>query len=676
MKKKIFIVGVILIITIISAVVAVFAVKNSISNDEEKQKETLNTFISYINDKKYEDMYSLISSDAKGKIAQEDFIKRNKNIYEGIDAEDIKIQNTRLTNDNGKKGIEYTEEFYTAAGKVEFSNAVKLHKENGEYKIDWSSQLIFPDLGDSDKVRISNIKAKRGSIIDRNGNNLAYDGFSASVGIVPGKLGENKDEDIVKISELLGVSAETINKYLSASYVKDDTFVPIKKVSNSNTELKEKLLSISGIMINKADSRVYNLGEEAGHLIGYVQTINADELKSNEGKGYTSTSLIGKSGIEMAYEETLRGIDGTEIYIENTNGEKIKTITKQDKKDGTDVKLTIDSDIQAKLYGQLKDDKGLFVVMEPQTGELLALVSTPTFNSNDFALGMTNDKWNSLLNNPDRPLYNKFLQSYCPGSTFKPITGAIGLTTNKVTLSDVFAYSGTKWQKDSSWKDYFITTLTAYSGAKNMRNAIIHSDNIYFAQAALKIGRDTLVDNLNKLGFNENLEFPLGLTKSQYLSSGNSFTDAKLANTGYGQGDVLVNPIHMAAIYSSFANEGNMIKPYIEYNENEKGTVLKKNVFSAEAATTIKDYLIQVVENPEGTAPSAKTTGLTIAGKTGTAELKTSKDDIESGVLAWFDCFTTNRVNQNLLIIGMVENTQNNSSGGSSYIIKKIKTIL
>jgi len=125
------------------------------------------------------------------------------------------------------------------------------------------------------------------------------------------------------------------------------------------------------------------------------------------------------------------------------------------------------------------------------------------------------------------------------------------------------------------------------------------------------------------------MEFPLSLAKSQYANDNGTKIEGetKLADSGYGQGSILVNPIHMASIYSAFDNEGNMIKPYIEYDENKKGTVLKQNAFSKEAANTIKDALIQVVENKEGTAKDMKVSGVTIAGKTGTAELKTSSQD-------------------------------------------------
>ena len=388
--------------------------------------------------------------------------------------------------------------------------------------------------------------------------------------------------------------------------------------------------------------------------------------------------MIGKSGLELAYEDTLRGIDGKEIYIEDENGNRnrLKTLATQDKKDGTDVKLTIDSSLQKQLYSQMKEDKGFFVVMEPKTGELLACVSTPSYDSNDFVLGLTNSQWEELNNNESKPLYNRFLQSYCPGSTFKSITAAIGLSTGKLTIDTTFSYSGLSWQKDKSWGTDYITTLTAYNGTKNIENALIHSDNIFFAQAAMQIGKETFCENLDKIGFNEQLQFPLAIKKSQYSSSDKAMsTEKKLADSGYGQGDILVNPIHMASIYSAFVNEGNMVKPYIEYNDG-KIEILKENVFTADAANTVKEALIQVVENPEGTATDMKMNGVTIAGKTGTAELKNSMDDNESGTLGWFDCFTVNDMSGNdMLIISMVENTQDNRDGGSHYLIKKIRTL-
>lgn len=672
-KKNITIIIAVIIILILGLIIF-----GSIQKAEEKkQKQTIQNYIECISQKDYEAMYNMV---AEMNTSKEDFIKRNQNIYEGIGAENIKIEISEINKAGGKIQINYTESMMTEAGKISFQNTTSLIKKGKEYKINWSSHDIFPQLGDTDKVRISTLKATRGSILDRNGEKIAYDGKAFSVGIVPGKLGEEKEKNIKKIAEILDVSEEAINEDLNASYVKEDTFVPVKKIAQGDSNLKQQLLEIPGVMLNDVDARVYSLGKEAAHLIGYVQPINKEELEKNEGKGYTTSSLIGKTGIELAYEETLRGIDGAEIYIEDSEGNKNVQLAIQQKQDGKDVQLTIDSELQQKTYEQLKNDKGLFVIMEPDTGELLALVSTPTYDSNEFALGMTTKRWNELNEDKSKPLYNRFLQSYCPGSTFKPITGAIGLSTEKITTEDEAEYTNKSWQKDNSWGNYSITTLTAYNGRKNLQNAIIHSDNIFFGQAALKIGGDIFAENLNKLGFNEQLEFPLTLKKSTYTNNSNNkfSTEIKLADTGYGQGDLLINPIHMAAMYGTIANQGNMLKPVIEYNKETagQGTVLKENVLTKEAIQEIEKDLIQVVENEEGTAHDMKIDGLTIAGKTGTAELKASAEDKESGTLGWFNCYTLNRTNKNLLIVGMVENAQDNSDGGSHYVIKKIRNII
>lgn len=674
MKNKKVLIGVILTVVII--VIAVIATVIFISNKEQEDVKTFfSDYFNLINDKNYEELYSKVAS---MNMSKEDFVARNENIYEGIDSSNIRISVNNVEKTDEGYNISYHEKMYTSVGLVEFDNKANVVKEEKELKIKWSSSLIFPQLGESDKVRVSTIKAKRGSILDRNDIPLAKDGKIASVGIVPGKLGADREANIQKISELTGVSVDYINELLSASYVKDDTFVPVKKIEDSNTELKEQLLTIPGIMINKEDGRVYSLGKEAAHLIGYVQPISSEELEQNEDKGYTTNSLIGKSGLELAYEDTLRGIDGTDIYIVDQNENRISTIATQDKKDGEDVKLTIDSSLQKQVYEQMENDKGFFVIMEPKTGELLALVSTPSYNSNDFVVGLTTDKWNNLNNDEAKPLYNRFIQKYCPGSTFKPVTGAIGLTSGTINPDEDLGYSGTSWQKDSSWGNYSITTLTGYSGPKNLLNGILHSDNIYFAQSVLKMGEETFTSGLNKIEFNTQLDFPLTLAKSQYASNNGSKIEGetKLADSGYGQGDVLVNPIHMASIYSAFANDGNMIKPRIEYDESKNGEVLVENAFSKEAADIIENDLIQVVENPEGTANDMKIEGTTIAGKTGTAELKSSSDDTQSGTLGWFNCYTIDRANgSDMLIVSMVENVQDNSDGGSHYLIKKIRTL-
>ena len=671
MNKKIVIGIVVTIIAIVFAVVG-GVIAYRMTRDTSKPEDVLIKYVGYVNEQNYEEMYKLLTNDSKEQISKEDFITRNKNIYEGIDMTDMKIEITNVTEENSKTYvISYNQSMNSEAGKIEFENTANVIKDKElGYQLNWKSSLIFPNLSSTDKVRIKTISAERGSIVDKNGNMLAGLGTVSSVGIVPGKLGENKDENIEKIANLLGTTADSINKTLSASWVKDDTFVPLKKIQVDSIELKEQLLQIPGIKITSTKSRVYPLGEASAHLVGYVQNITADELKANRGKGYTSTSVIGKAGLEKQYEERLKGKDGLEIYIEDSDGKRKKDIAKIDVQNGETIKLTIDSTMQSKLYNELKNDAGFFVVMHPNTGALLALVSTPSYNPNDFTLGLSTEKWNSIKNNENKPMLTRYLQSYCPGSTFKAVTGAVGLTTGKLSTSDIFSYSGLSWKKDG-WGQYDITTLTAYSGPKNLENAMIHSDNIYFAQAALQIGAKSFTSVLKQIKFGENIDFTLGNLKSQYANNGEISNEKVLADSGYGQGEILVNPIHMASIYSAFANDGNMIKPYLE--EGTETSYLVEGAFTKEAANTIKEDLIQVVENQEGTAKDMRVQGRTIAGKTGTAELKGSKD-AEADVLGWFDCFTSDNDSNQLLVISMVENGR--SLGGSHYLINKIKTNL
>ena len=671
MNKKI-VIGIVVTIIVIVLAVAGGVIAYRMTRDTSKPEDVLIKYVGYVNEQNYEEMYKLLTNDSKEQISQEDFISRNKNIYEGIDMTDMKIEITNVTEENSKTYvISYNQSMNSEAGKIEFENTANVIKDKElGYQLNWKSSLIFPNLSSTDKVRIKTISAERGSIVDKNGNMLAGLGTVSSVGIVPGKLGENKDENIEKIANLLGTTADSINKTLSASWVKDDTFVPLKKIQVDSIELKEQLLQIPGIKITSTKSRVYPLGEASAHLVGYVQNITADELKENRGKGYTSTSVIGKAGLEKQYEERLKGKDGVEIYIEDSDGKRKKDIAKIDVQNGETIKLTIDSTMQSKLYNELKNDAGFFVVMHPNTGALLALVSTPSYNPNDFTLGLSTEKWNSIKNNENKPMLTRYLQSYCPGSTFKAVTGAVGLTTGKLSTSDIFSYSGLSWKKDG-WGQYDITTLTAYSGPKNLENAMIHSDNIYFAQAALQIGAKSFTSGLKQIKFGENIDFTLGNLKSQYANNGEISNEKVLADSGYGQGEILVNPIHMASIYSAFANDGNMIKPYLE--EGTETSYLVEGAFTKEAANTIKEDLIQVVENQEGTAKDMRVQGRTIAGKTGTAELKGSKD-AEADVLGWFDCFTSDNDSNQLLVISMVENGR--SLGGSHYLINKIKTNL
>lgn len=670
-KKKLYIgIGIlVIVIPLIISGVLLFRY-----NSANKPEDKLSEYISLLNSKNYEGMYEMISNESKLNISKDDFIARNKNIYEGIEANNINIQIKSVEKDGGKAKINYDTSMSTMAGDITFNNSVNIKKERKiGYVLEWNSNVIFPELGDTDKVKVKTIKAKRGSILDRNDIPLAMDGVAANVGIVPGKLGDQKEENINKIASILGITSENINTKLNASYVKPDMFIPISVIGRDDERINE-LLQIPGIMINDKDSRIYPYGVQAAHLTGYVQNINAEELEAHKDEQYNTNSVIGKTGLEKAYEDKLRGIDGTEIYIQNSNGDKKSVIASDEVKNGSDVKLTIDSKMQSLLYTELENDKGTSVAMNPNTGEVLALVSTPGYDPNDFVMGLSEEKWNSLNTDENKPLYNRFQSALVPGSVFKPITAVIGVDSGKIDPNASKNISGLSWQKDSSWGNYYVTRVSDYGSNSNLLNALVYSDNIYFAQAALDIGKDIFKEKLNSFGFGEKIPFEYGLYNSQFVTGDDFKTEVQLADSGYGQGEILVNPVHLASIYTLFENEGNIITPYLEYKENAESKVWKANVVSKESANIVLQDLIQVVENPNGTGHQAYTEGLTIAGKTGTAEIKMSQDDTEGTELGWFVGMTTNKTPNNLLVVSMVEDVKDR--GGSHYVVPKVKKAL
>ncbi len=434
-------------------------------------------------------------------------------------------------------------------------------------------------------------------------------------------------------------------------------------------ERQEKLLEIPGVMISDTEVREYPLGKGAAHLIGYVQNVTAEDLEKYAGEGYTANSVIGRSGMEGLFEKELKGENGCRIYIADEEGNTKVELANREVENGKDVKLTIDARMQLILYERLKEDEGCSVAMNPYTGEVLALVSTPSYNNNQFILGMSQTQWDLLNGDERQPLYNRFRQVWCPGSSFKPVTAAVGLETGAVNPEEDYGKEGLSWQKDSSWGSYYVTTLHEYEPAI-LENALIYSDNIYFAKAALKIGAENMAEGLRKLGFGESVPFEISMSASQYSNSETIETEVQLADSGYGQGQILVNPLHLACIYTAFCNEGNMIKPYLVYQEDSQAQWWIPEAFSKETAERVLEGMKKVVNSPEGTGFAAHREDMVLAGKTGTAEIKDSKEDTEGTELGWFAVLTPDKNSERpVLIVSMVEDVK--GRGGSGYVVEK-----
>ena len=674
-KKIIGTMAAILILLIVGAV-AVVLVRRPF--DAGKPDELLADYFACIEKGAYDKMYGMLDEESKANISKKDFVTRNQKIYEGIEAKNVKISVKDAKKTDGGEKVSYLASMDSVAGKIEFENQAMCTRDSyfDEFKLSWDDSLIFPDMKDTDKVSVSTSQAVRGQILDRNGNMLAGPGTAPSVGLVPGKMSENKEADIAQLAGLLGMTEEEINSQLSAAWVTPDSFVPLKTLnSQQSQELTEQLLTIAGVLINDTEVRTYPLGEKAAHLIGYVQSVTAEDLEEHKGEGYTSSSVIGKSGIEGLYEKELKGENGVKISIMTEDGVEKNVVASVDKQDGENIRLTIDSDLQGLVYDQFREDKSCSVAMNPFTGEVLALVSTPAYDDNEFILGMSGERWEQLNNDENKPLYNRFRQVWCPGSSFKPITAGIGLTTGTINPEEDYGSEGLSWQKDESWGDYHVTTLHEYSPV-NLENALIYSDNIYFAKAALNIGADNLMKSLKLLGFGQELPFEIKMSQSQYANDGGTIdSEIQLADSGYGQGQILINPLHLATLYTSILNDGNVIRPYLTYSETPKSEVWISQAFSSDAASRVKTALEKVVNTPEGTGYGAHREDIALAGKTGTAEIKADQNDTTGTELGWFGVFTEDAAAQKpVLLMSMVEDVKDR--GGSGYVVDKSAAIL
>ena len=674
----------------IAAVISVVCVAGMLATKENAWRtpeELLVEYMDHIPKQEYEEMYAMLHIEASGNVSQEDFVTRNSAIYEGIEVQNMAVQ--IIAYDEEQMTVTYQTSFDTVAGTISFENEALFLKDEEGYQLVWDDSMIFPNLTSTDKVRVSTTQAERGEILDRNGRVLAGKGTASSVGIVPGKL-ENREETIAQIAELLEITPEAIEKKLSAKWVKDDSFVPIKTIPRveeielmsispdeevlKENERHEKLLEIPGVMISDVEVREYPLGEAAAHLVGYVQSVTAEDLEEHAGEGYTSNSVIGRSGMEGLFESELKGKNGCRIYIVNSEGKEKEELACILVQHGEDIQLTIDANLQISFYEQFKEDKSCSVAMNPYTGEVLALVSTPAYDNNNFIMGLSSEQWTALNEDENKPMYNRFRQVWCPGSTFKPITAAVGLESGAIDPMEDYGNVGLSWQKDESWGSYHVTTLHAYEPVI-LENALIYSDNIYFAKAALKIGSEEMESSLTGLGFNEELPFEIKMAESQYSNSEGIETEIQLADSGYGQGQVLVNPLHMACIYSALCNKGNVIKPYLVYQNEAVAEYWIPGAFSNETASRVLEGTKKVVNDSNGTGYAAHRDDILLAGKTGTAEIKASKDDTSGTELGWFAIFTAeDTVERPILIISMVEDVK--GRGGSGYVVKKDNLVL
>jgi NTF2-like N-terminal transpeptidase domain./Penicillin-binding Protein dimerisation domain./Penicillin binding protein transpeptidase domain. len=629
-------------------------------------------YVKLWNKQDFSSMYEMLADDVKKEISKDEFVGRYEKIYGDLEVSELKVSFKKPKEtepENGKIQFPFKVSMNTVAGPIRFDQQavlkeVQMEDEKTAWKVEWNPGFIFAGMDWGDKIGFHSEQAERGEIVDRNGKGLAVNGEVYEVGIVPSQM-EGKEEEVKKaVADLLGISVGTIDKALSADWVQPDHYVPLRKFSGDNEALKIQLEQIPGVQIRKTKARVYPLKEAAAHLIGYVGAVTAEDLEKH--KGYSATDVIGKRGLEQVLEDRLKGENGIQITIQKPAGEEM-ILAEKPVRHGETVRLTIDSDMQKLLYDKFEGKAGTAAAIDPETGETLALVSSPGFDPNEFIFGITNEAYASLEQDPLQPLLNRFSAIHTPGSVMKPLVAAVGLETKAIDGETAMDIRGKKWQKDDSWGGYSVTRVSDPGHPVNLTEALVLSDNIYFAKTALAIGKDNFIQGLKNLGFGEEIPFTYPMKASQVSNDGTIDGDIQLADSGYGQGEVQVNIIHLLSAYSAFINGGNMIKPVL-LGEESAGEYWKEGIIKKETAETVAQALQQVVENPAGTAHSAKMSDLPLAGKTGTAEMAKSSQGGKGTANGWFVAYRTDT--KDLMIGMMMEGIQDE---GSKLVVEKVK---
>lgn len=647
-KRKKGLLAVITAVILIGGGAAVYGYQTHQAKTEQKNREKVAmAFTKALEKKNFEQLPELISSESakENGYTTEEVVKKYETIFNGLNINQIKASQIDVKAvDKSTYEVSYQLTMETPLGELKnLEYSAKLISDKVDYKIAWTPALIFPGMEKDDKVSMDNTTALRGRILDKAGQPLAMNQEYEQLGVIPEKLAEGagKEANINTISQTYGISVADINQKLEQSWVQEDQFVPLKTLYN------QPFTEIPGATTSSVVARAYPLKDAAAQLIGYTGSVTQEEIEQNP--QLAGGSQVGKTGLEQTLDQDLRGKDGGRIDIVTANGEQKKNLITQKQEDGKDITLTIDSNVQSQAFETLAGQSGSSVVTNPKTGELMALASSPSYDPNKFVLGISQADYDQYANDPKNPFLARFANGYAPGSTFKTITAAIGLDAGITKPDKVREISGLKWQKDASWGSYFVTRVSDVPNV-DMAKALIYSDNIYFAQEALEMGEKVYQEGLKKFIFGEKLAIPIAMNPAQYSNEDGFKTEIMLADTAYGQGELLINPIQQAVMYGVFANNGNLVYPKLLATQETKQ---KADVIKAESAATIKNALVQVVADPNGTAHFLNVPGINLAAKTGTAEIKEKQDEqgLENSFMFAFDAD-----NEKYMVVTAIEN--------------------
>ncbi|MFT4021094.1 MAG: penicillin-binding protein 2 [Acinetobacter sp.] len=495
----------------------------------------------------------------------------------------------------------------------------------------------YSTASDNNRIRLQPLAPARGYIYDRNGILLAdnYPVFTATLSKADV---DDIDDTVHRLIPLLHLSQEDVDRFNSRIKTAKKTERVALKLNLNETEIakfSEVKYQFPGVRIETQMTRYYPYGELFAHVIGYVGRINDKELKTIDKDLYAGTNLIGKIGVEKSYEDLLHGTPGNESIEADAHGNVLRHLGRKDPTRGNDLYLSLDYGLQMVASEQLAGRRGAIVAMDPRTGEILALVSSPSFNPNLFVSGISSKDYSGLRDNIDQPLFNRALQGvYPPGSTIKPMEGLGGIHYSvidwgtKINDPGYFHLPGDS-HKFRDWKK------TGH-GIVDLDKAIRESCDTFFYILANQMGIENMNQWMRQFGFGEktgidlpsensglypNPEWKMRVRKSKWLKG-------ETISVSIGQGAFTATPIQLAMATSILSNEGNHVVPHVLSATKGAKTFPIRNAPDGKVKFngTEKDWLnmknaMAGVINA-GTGRGIRTTAYQIAGKTGTAQVK------------------------------------------------------
>ncbi|MFA5674944.1 MAG: penicillin-binding transpeptidase domain-containing protein [Christensenellales bacterium] len=613
-------------------------------------------------------------------IDKDTFIQKYEAIFSGLGVTGITVNNLTEVDENGL--FSYSAVYHTKDyGDFSDNFSLKIIPMSDNNRVYWDYSLIFPEMDAGYSVWAKTLKAARGEMFAADGSLMADNSYAKTVYMDVGKVANITDVAAV-LEPLTGLTNTEAMELFNDAQQKGEKIKTLGAFPELTEEQQQNILSVPGLGIDDGmytPVREYPLRKSASHITGYTGGAPKDKLP----EGYAASDKIGLSGLESAFETQLRGKDGKIVYIEDNFGKNVKTLFKQPAEQGSDLWLTINPRLQQKAYellsaNLLQDQAGVAIVMDASNGFIEAMASYPSFDNNLFSYPIPEDTWNELING-NKPFLSRATQEwYPPGSVIKPFVAAAALREGVITSDTEFdgEIIDNKWTPDESgWVFPPITRVYGSGSPIKLSNALIHSDNIFFAFTALRLGEDAIFDALRGFGFDEAVPFDLPLKKANLINPTRNITRKIVADMGYGQADLLITPVQLAAMYTAFANgTGDMLEPilvqkicrteetnYTTLLERE-ATIWKSGAVKQKNLDILRPVLSDVVRS--GTGKPVRIGGVNIAGKTGTAE----KDSNKSREISWFAGYWTEGY-YNRLVVVMVD--VNSGEGEIKFDIAK-----